>query len=92
MEVVLEREDIGDEEVEWGALPRPPSVQAYNRVGLREDNHDRPRARRLHLIRQSVCRTSTIVTDSLQSHAIQSQVPHRHAKAAGVQCRENSAS
>ena len=44
-----EGEDIVDEDVEWGALP-PPSGQADDRVGFREDNHDRPRVRRLHLI------------------------------------------
>ena len=38
-----EMEEIGDdEEVEWGTLPRPPSGQADDRVGLREDIHDRP--------------------------------------------------
>ena len=54
-----EREDIGDEEVEWSALP-PPSRQADDRVSLREGDHDRPRVRRLHLISsQSVAPASS---------------------------------
>ena len=54
-----EREDIGDEEVEWGALP-PPSGQADDIVSLREGDHDRPRVRRLHLISsQSVAPASS---------------------------------
>ena len=53
-----EMEDIGDEEeVEWGTLPRPPSGQADDRVGLREDIHDRTRARRLNLISSQSART-----------------------------------
>ena len=71
-----EMEDIGDEEVEWGALLRPPSGQADDRVGLRDDNHDRPRARRSHLIsNQSIAPApKDMQTDSLQSLAIESQV------------------
>ena len=43
--------------VEWGTFPRPPSGQADDRVGLREDIHDRPRARRLQLISSQSART-----------------------------------
>ena len=42
--------------VEWGTLPRPPSGQA-DTIGLREDIHDRPRARRLQLINSQFVRT-----------------------------------
>ena len=71
-----EMEDMGNEEVEWGALLRPPFGQADDSVCLRDDNHDRPMARRLLLIGNqfNAPAPKDMQTDSLQSHAIQSQV------------------
>ena len=68
-----EMEDIGNEEVEWGALLRPPFGQVDDSVCLRDDNHDCPMARRLLSIGNQFIAPAPkdMQTDSLQSHAIQ---------------------